>query len=136
VETVDPGLTNAVPVEIHEPIEKKGGAQPSQAGLILENEKIYSLNRAVTNIGRRSTNHLVVSDLRVSRNHAQVRLVNGRYMIFDAGSTGGTYINGERIQQSTLRPGDVISLAGVKLIFVVDERDDETNPIRTDTRPS
>jgi len=93
-------------------------------------------NRAVTNIGRRSTNHLVVSDLRVSRNHAQVRLVNGRYMIFDAGSTGGTYINGERIQQSTLRPGDVISLAGVKLIFVVDERDDETNPIRTDTRPS
>lgn len=132
----DPGYTNAVPMESQQlPASNKNVPSP-QAGLILDNEKIYPLNRSVTNIGRRSSNHLVINDLRVSRNHAQIRYVNGGFMIFDTGSSGGTYINGERVQQALLRPGDVISLAGSRLIFVVDEHENETGPIRTDTQPS
>jgi pSer/pThr/pTyr-binding forkhead associated (FHA) protein len=79
------------------------------------------LNGGVVNIGRRPDNHLVIDDARISRLHAQLRLVRGRYMLFDLESTGGTFINGERIRQHTLRPGDVISLAGVPLVYGQDD---------------
>jgi pSer/pThr/pTyr-binding forkhead associated (FHA) protein len=38
-------------------------------------------------------------------------------MLFDLNSSGGTFVNGQRIDQSILYPGDVVSLAGVTLIF-------------------
>lgn len=38
-------------------------------------------------------------------------------MVFDVGSTGGTFVNGERIMSHLLKSGDVISLAGYSLIF-------------------
>ena len=122
----DPGLTNAVPVKTATPPDRAMGVIRISAGLMLEDEKVFPLTRTVTNIGRRSTNHLVLNDLRVSRTHAQIRYVNDHFIIFDIGSTGGTYINGERIQQHHLRSGDVISLAGAKLIFVVDESSSDT----------
>jgi len=91
---------------------------PSRAAfLIVGGTKVFTLNQAVTNIGRRLDNHLVVDDPRVSRYHAQIRYVRGRFIIFDLNSTGGTYVNGQRINQSVLYPGDVISLAGLPIVF-------------------
>ena len=60
---------------------------------------------------------LVIDDPRISRNHAQLRAIKGRYVIFDLNSTGGTFVNAQRTSQSVLYPGDVISLAGVPLIY-------------------
>ncbi len=90
---------------------------PGNAFLIIQGTKIFPLNLSVINIGRRLDNQVVIDDPRVSRNHAQLRAVKGRYMLFDLNSTGGTYVNNQRINQSILYPGDVISLAGVMLIF-------------------
>jgi pSer/pThr/pTyr-binding forkhead associated (FHA) protein len=90
---------------------------PENAFLIVEGVKVYPLKQAVINIGRRLDNMVVVDDPRVSRNHAQLRSINGRFVVFDLNSTGGTFVNGQRASQSVLYPGDVISLAGVTLIF-------------------
>jgi len=87
------------------------------AFLIVGGTKVYTLEHAVTNIGRRLDNHLVVDDPRVSRYHAQIRYVRGRFIIFDLNSTGGTFVNGQRNTQSVLYPGDVISLAGLPIVF-------------------
>jgi hypothetical protein len=87
------------------------------AFLIVGGTKVFTLQHSVTNIGRRLDNHLVVDDPRVSRYHAQIRYVRGRFIIFDLNSTGGTYVNGQRTSQSALYPGDVISLAGLPIIF-------------------
>jgi pSer/pThr/pTyr-binding forkhead associated (FHA) protein len=87
------------------------------AFLIVGGTRVHSIQQVVTNIGRRLDNHVVVDDPRVSRYHAQVRYVRGRFIIFDLNSTGGTYVNGQRISQSVLYPGDVISLAGLPIIF-------------------
>ena len=87
------------------------------AFLIVGGTKVYTLDHAVTNIGRRLDNHLIVDDPRVSRYHAQIRYVRGRFIIFDLNSTGGTYVNGQRSTQSVLYPGDVISLAGLPIVF-------------------
>lgn len=90
---------------------------PDNAFLIIEGIKVHPLNQPVVNIGRRLENQLVIDDPRVSRNHAQLRAIKGRFVLFDLNSTGGTFVNGQRTSQTVLYPGDVISLAGVALIF-------------------
>lgn len=90
---------------------------PENAFLIVEGVKVFSLKEPVVNIGRRLENHLVIDDPRISRNHSQLRAINGRFVLFDLNSTGGSFVNGQRTNQTVLYPGDVISLAGVALIF-------------------
>lgn len=115
--------------------EKTSDSIPENAFLIVEGVKVYPLQDAVVNVGRRLENHLVIDDPRISRNHAQLRAINGRYVLFDLNSTGGTFVNGQRTSQTVLYPGDVISLAGVALIFGQDNpppRPDlrETSPFK------
>jgi hypothetical protein len=100
----------------------------SKATLLLADESLICLSGPVTNLGRKSNNHIVFDDLRVSRNHAQIRHIGDDFVLFDTGSSGGTFVNGERINQSKLSSGDVISLAGVKLIF----SKEETTPCQSD----
>jgi hypothetical protein len=99
--------------------------EPASAGevavpdayLIVNGSQIFPLHRPVVNIGRSTNNDLILDDLKVSRSHAQLRLINNRYVIFDLDSTGGTFVNDQRVTQNVLYPGDVISIAGVPLIF-------------------
>ena len=90
---------------------------PGNAFLIIDGTQVIPLNQSVINIGRRLDNHVVIDDPRVSRAHAQLRIVKERFVLFDLNSSGGTFVNGQRAVQSVLYPGDVISLAGVTLIF-------------------
>jgi pSer/pThr/pTyr-binding forkhead associated (FHA) protein len=85
--------------------------------LIVDGIKEFRLNQSRISIGRQLDNDLVVDDPRVSRHHAQLRAIKGRYVLFDLNSSGGSFINGQRASQSILYPGDVLSLAGVSLIF-------------------
>ena len=97
--------------------EEKNEKIPENAFLIVEGVKVFPLTDPVVNIGRRLENHLVIDDPRISRNHSQLRAINGRFVLFDLNSTGGSFVNGQRTSQTVLYPGDVISLAGVALIF-------------------
>ena len=92
---------------------------PSNAYLIV-NSEVFPLNKELMNIGRKLDNHVVIHDTRVSRNHAQIRIVEGQFVILDLNSTGGTLVNGQKITKSVLYSGDSISLAGVTLKFVQD----------------
>jgi hypothetical protein len=102
-------------------IEPGDLAIPENAFLIVNGTHTYNLTTTVVNLGRRPDNHLVIDDGRVSRLHAQLRVVDGRYVVFDLESTGGTFVNNQRIHQSIIFPGDVISLGGVPLVFGQDE---------------
>ena len=118
--------------------DKNSETIPENAFLIVEGVRVYPLKDSVVNVGRRLENHLVIDDPRISRNHAQLRAINGRYVLFDLNSTGGTFVNGQRTSQTVLYPGDVISLAGVALIFGQDNpppRPDltETSPFKDNT---
>ena len=90
---------------------------PEDAFVILDGIKVIPLSQPLIRIGRRLENNLVLDDPRVSRTHAELRAINGRYVLFDLNSTGGTYVNGVKITQSVVYPGDVISLAGVNLVY-------------------
>jgi hypothetical protein len=95
----------------------ESAAVPESAFLIVDGVKEFPLKKPVVNVGRRLDNDLVIDDPRVSRHHAQLRAIKGRYVLFDLNSSGGTFINGQRTSQTVLYPGDVISLAGVSMIF-------------------
>ena len=90
---------------------------PKNAYLIIDGTRIFSLDKSVINIGRRSDNHLVIEDTRISRVHCQLRVIKGRFWIFDLDSLGGTFLNNQPITQSVLTSGDVISIAGFPLVY-------------------
>lgn len=89
------------------------------AFLIVDGKRAVSLERPVTTIGRKSDNHIVIKNQHVSRYHAQIRNIKGRYLVMDLESTVGTSVNGKKVSQAFLREGDVISVGGTPLIFGV-----------------
>jgi hypothetical protein len=93
---------------------------PVDAFIIVNGLDTIILTQPVFNIGRRLENDLVIEDPRISREHAQIRLVKGQFVIFDLDSSGGTFVNSIRVTQQPLFPGDVISLAGIPLVYGVD----------------
>ena len=149
-ENINAGETTIVASHELQPVEETQGMAttnnnesetneviPDNAFLIIEGVKVHPLKESVVNIGRRLENHVVIDDPRISRNHAQLRAIKGRYVLFDLNSTGGTFVNGQRTSQTVLYPGDVISLAGVALIFGQDNpppRPDlnDTSPLNPD----
>jgi hypothetical protein len=94
---------------------------PANAFLILEDGAHFPINRCTVNIGRRTENELVINDPHVSREHAQIRLVQNTFYIFDLNSRAGTWVNGRKIDQYMLHPGDVISISDHPIIFVYEE---------------
>jgi len=108
-----------------------------KSAFLILNSQVHPLERDLTNIGRKLDNHVVISDTRVSRKHAQVRRLNGQYLLVDLNSTGGTRVNGEAVDKCILYSGDSISLAGVELKFVQDTPSainrslDRTGPMNT-----
>ncbi|MET9888142.1 FHA domain-containing protein [Streptomyces sp. NPDC006430] len=67
----------------------------------------------VMRIGRALENELVVSDLQVSRHHAEFRSTGGRFEIHDLGSHNGTYVNGQPLPKSgtaLLGPNDIVGV--------------------------
>jgi len=96
-------------------------AIPQNAILIIEGVIVYALKESVINIGRKFGNDITIDDPRISREHAQLRAVEGHFVLFDLDSTGGTFVNGQRTSRIVLYPGDTISLAGVTLIYAQDD---------------
>jgi hypothetical protein len=121
------GSTAAIPVQPAQEFDVPE-ALPEGAFLIINGVENVPLRQGVINIGRRLENHIIINDARVSRSHAQLRAVRGHYILFDLNSSGGTFVNGLRVTQHTLRPGDVISLAGVPIIY-----GQETHTAQSDT---
>jgi hypothetical protein len=70
-------------------------------------------------IGRARDNDVVLTDLSVSRRHAQLRRTDGGWLVSDLGSTNGTHVAHGRITAPvTTRPGDLVWFgdAGFKLV--------------------
>jgi pSer/pThr/pTyr-binding forkhead associated (FHA) protein len=70
-------------------------------------------------IGRIETVDLQINSSRVSREHAVIVKEQKGYRIRDLGSTNGTFVNGERIDEVPLRDGDLVVIADCEFTFVM-----------------
>ncbi|MFC9329903.1 FHA domain-containing protein [Kitasatospora sp. NPDC057015] len=73
-------------------------------------------------IGRALDNDIVVSDLQVSRHHAELRqLPDGRYEIVDLGSHNGIFLNGQPVQRQLMGPQDRLTVGHSSFVLVGDQ---------------
>lgn len=78
----------------------------------------HPLQNVVSRMGRAVENEIVILDKRSSREHALIRREGRKSILEDMGSTNGTYLNGERLQQAVqLRDGDQIRVGDVAFTF-------------------
>ena len=69
--------------------------------------------------GRALENELPVMADSVSGIHGQIRWTGGRWVLTDLGSTNGTFVNGNRVQQAPLSNGDMVQFGFVAAQFRV-----------------
>lgn len=84
--------------------------------------EIHRLSAEVTSIGRDASNTLRLSDEFVSRQHAKVRAEEEddgqtHFYLYDLASSGGVFVNGERVYRHRLLDGDRVRLGKTELVF-------------------
>lgn len=77
----------------------------------------FDLVSATTVIGRTPESDVFLDDVTVSRKHASITYTAEGYVLTDAGSLNGTYVNGDRISSAVLHPGDEVLVGKFRLLF-------------------
>ncbi|MER5708556.1 FHA domain-containing protein [Streptomyces sp. NPDC002122] len=86
-------------------------AYPNATGTFRQPTSVRPLPVHSIRIGRAPDNDVVVSDLIVSRRHAELRaLPDGTYAIHDLGSHNGTFLNGRRVVDARVTADDIVGI--------------------------
>ncbi|HJZ45683.1 MAG TPA: FHA domain-containing protein [Roseiflexaceae bacterium] len=126
----DPATGNFVTLTYHNP----AASRVAQAATVAQSYPLDPNDPQIT-IGREGSD-IVLDNPQVSRNHATIDRAGGKHVLHDAGSTNGTFVNGQRITQHTLAPGDIIQIGAFKLVYDGDSLDqyDQRGALRIDAR--
>jgi pSer/pThr/pTyr-binding forkhead associated (FHA) protein len=94
------------------------------AKLVIQNQgmtgRAHELSVDRTTIGRVDDNTLQIADPSVSSHHCEVQLHGSEILIRDLNSTNGSFINGEKITEKVLKPGQILRLGQVELKLEVE----------------
>jgi predicted component of type VI protein secretion system len=77
--------------------------------------RVLELNVERATVGRVEENTFQIADASVSSRHAEILLRGGEVVIKDLNSTNGTFINGEKISEAALQPGQTLRFGQVEL---------------------
>ena len=78
---------------------------------------LSGVTRGHITLGRSSSCQLVFDDDTVSRRHAALVLRDGAWHVVDLGSSNGTYVNGRRVVDVEVRPGDELALGTSRVLL-------------------
>ena len=97
----------------------------------------FSVTRDMTVIGRREDCDLRIPLGEISRKHCRLVKDGDTLRLEDLGSSNGTYVNGERIQEADIQPGDTIQVGPVAFVVQIDgaPADDELQPVLRESAP-
>ena len=115
---LQPGLVE-VDGRLVTPQNSDNSAAAASVTLVIDGdeEETFFLAESRATIGRLETNEIPIPDPGLSRHHAEISSENGQYLLTDLGSTNGTFVNGKRIAEKTLKDGDKIGIGKVSLVF-------------------
>ena len=99
----------AVPTDKRYTLEVLDGNEPG---------KVFALEKATTTIGRRGCD-INLDDPEISRQHASIELHGTDATLRDLGSTNGTYVRGQRIEQETIEDNSEFRVGTHQLVFNV-----------------
>lgn len=68
----------------------------------------YKLAPGNTTVGRHPESDIFLNDVTVSRHHCRFKVTEDSISVEDSGSTNGTYVNDQRIDNAELSPGDEV----------------------------
>ena len=78
----------------------------------------FDLVHETTSVGRHESSDVMLDDVSVSRHHAVfTRTASGRITLRDLNSLNGTYVNGARVEETTLHSADEVQVGKFKLVF-------------------
>ncbi|MBA3532517.1 MAG: DUF3662 domain-containing protein [Ardenticatenales bacterium] len=80
-------------------------------------DRTIALNQPFMTMGRSIDNDIILEGDDVSRNHAQIKLKGGHYVVTDLNSANGTRVNGQKITECVLQNGDELCLAAICMTF-------------------
>ncbi len=89
-----------------------------------DGQRKVPLSRERLSIGRLSFNDVTLPSPQISRQHAELRRIDGVWWIADLNSTNGMHLHGQRIAEHRLSHGDQIVLAPNITVRFVEEADD------------
>lgn len=87
-------------------------------------EKLYC-------IGSASDNQLVIQDQSVDALHAKLFVEDDKYVLKDNNSSSGCFINGQRVTQKEILPGDIVRLGNTELIVLDPRKLQEDEPLQS-----
>jgi pSer/pThr/pTyr-binding forkhead associated (FHA) protein len=77
--------------------------------------RTHELKADKTTIGRVEDNAFQIAEASVSSHHCEVLVRGSEVVVHDLNSTNGTFINGEKISESVLKPGQILRLGQIEM---------------------
>jgi len=87
--------------------------------------RTHELKADTTTIGRVEDNTFQIAEPSVSSHHCEILLKGSEVVVKDLGSTNGSFINGEKVTESVLKPGQLLRLGQIEMRL---ETDSMTTP--------
>jgi pSer/pThr/pTyr-binding forkhead associated (FHA) protein len=88
----------------------------------------FPLSTKKTIVGRRQDCDLRIPTRDVSRRHCEITHDEEEAIVRDLGSSNGTYVNGKRVAETTLNPGDRLAVGPVTFVVQLDGKPAEIKP--------
>lgn len=79
--------------------------------------EVLPVGDSIIRIGRKAGNDIVLNDEKTSGVHCEILPEGDRLVLKDLGSTNGTFLDGKRLNELVLTPGDVVTIGRTKVKF-------------------
>jgi pSer/pThr/pTyr-binding forkhead associated (FHA) protein len=82
--------------------------------------RTHDLKAEKTTVGRVEDNSFQIAEPSVSSHHCEVLVHGNDVIVKDLNSTNGTFINGEKISESSIKPGQILRLGQIEMRLETD----------------
>ncbi len=99
------------------------------------NNRVYPIEGKMV-LGRSNECDITLSVTHLSRKHAELNVVGGKLVVKDLDSANGTFVNGTRVKEETLRKGDELRLDTLSFTVIGPADDMDKTSVRAVIKPS